>query len=65
MKNIKIKDKEFELFIEAEKIENSIDRVADRINVDLKDKNPLFIVVLNGAFMFAADLLKKIVIPCK
>lgn len=65
MKNIKIKDKEFELFIEAEKIENSIDRIADRINMDLKDKNPLFIVVLNGAFMFAADLLKKIAIPCE
>ncbi len=65
MKNIKINDKEFELFIEAEKIEKSIGRIAEQINTDLKGKNPLFIVVLNGAFMFAADLLKKITIPCE
>ena len=65
MKNIKINDKEFELFIEAEKIEKSIGRIAEQINADLKGKNPLFIVVLNGAFMFAADLLKKITIPCE
>ncbi len=65
MKSIKIKDKEFELFIESEKIQKSICRIAEQINTDLKGKNPIFIIVLNGAFMFAADLLKKITILCE
>ena len=51
MKNIKIKDKEFELFIEAEKIENSIDRVADRINVDLKDKTLFYSCFERGIYV--------------
>lgn len=65
MKSVKIKDKEFELFIESEIIEKNISRVADQINTDLKGKNPLFLVVLNGAFMFAAELMKKVSIPCE
>ena len=37
----------------------------EKINKDLEGKNPLFLVVLNGAFMFASDLLKKITIDCE
>ena len=40
-------------------------RVANEINRDLADKNPLFLSVLNGSFMFTADLLKHITIPCE
>ena len=65
MNNIKVKDKEFAIFIESEKILASVDIVAQRINVDYKDKNPLFLVVLNGAFMFASDLFKKLTIDCE
>jgi len=65
MKSVKINDKEFELFIESEVIENNISRVANQINTDLKGKNPLFLVVLNGAFMFAAELMKRVSIPCE
>lgn len=57
---IKVKDKEFSVFINAAEIDAAVARVADSINKELKGKVPLFVVVLNGAFMFASDLLKKI-----
>lgn len=57
---IRVKDKEFKVFIKAENIDVAVTSVAESINADLKGKVPLFLVVLNGAFMFAADLLKKI-----
>lgn len=60
MENVKIKDKEFALFIPETKILEQIGRVAEEINRDLADKNPLFVCVLNGAFMFAADLMKRV-----
>lgn len=61
--SIKIKDKEFGLFISNEKIIDSIKSVAEKINKDLDGKDPLFICVLNGSFMFAADLMKYVTIP--
>ncbi|MDE6689739.1 MAG: hypoxanthine phosphoribosyltransferase, partial [Prevotella sp.] len=39
--------------------------LADRLNKDLADKNPLFLAVLNGSFIFAADLLREITVPCE
>lgn len=63
MENVKIKDKEFALFIPEKKILEQVDRVAEEINRDLADKDPLFICVLNGSFMFAADLMKRVHIP--
>ncbi len=63
MKSIKIKDKEFDLFIEEEKISESIQRIADKMNVELDGKDPVFLAILNGAFMFAGELMKKVTIP--
>jgi len=63
--SIRIKDKDFDLFIPNEKIIDSIKRIANNINKDLEGKNPLFICVLNGSFMFAADLMKYVTIPCE
>lgn len=63
MKTIKIKDKEFSVSIPEEKIQEAVKNVAERINWDLAGKDPLFLVVLNGAFMFAADLMKYVTIP--
>jgi len=60
---IAIKDKQFDLFIEQEVIEQEIKRVAQQINADLADRNPIFLAVLNGAFMFAAELMKEVSIP--
>jgi hypoxanthine phosphoribosyltransferase len=51
MKTVKVLDKEFGLYIPQEKIEANIQAVADQINCDMAGKNPLFLVVLNGAFI--------------
>lgn len=65
MQKIKVKDKTFEVMMPESEILAAIDKVAARINEDLKDKNPLFLAVLNGSFMFASDLMKRITIPCE
>ncbi len=64
MGTIKVKDREFEVFLKEEDIQKEIKRVASEINRDYKDKEPLFLCILNGSFMFAADLLKDVRIPC-
>jgi hypoxanthine phosphoribosyltransferase len=65
MPTIKVKDKEFRIFITAGQIETAVQEIADRLNIDYWDKNPLFMPILNGSFIFAADLLRKITIPCQ
>ncbi|OIP01476.1 MAG: hypoxanthine phosphoribosyltransferase [Bacteroidetes bacterium CG2_30_33_31] len=62
---IKVIDKNFEIFIHNSEIESAIKNVADKINIDYSGKKPLFIVILNGAFMFAADLMKNLNIDCE
>jgi hypoxanthine phosphoribosyltransferase len=62
MKYIKVKDKEFTPSISAEEINEAIERIASQLNRDLAGRNPLFLVVLNGAFIFAADLYRKITV---
>ncbi len=62
---VKIKDKTFKTSIPEAEILKHVKEVADRINRDMADKNPLFLAVLNGSFMFAADLMKLITIPCE
>lgn len=64
MGNIQVKDREFEVFLKEEDIQKEIKRVAAEINRDYAGKEPLFLCVLNGSFMFAADLLKDVNIPC-
>ena len=64
MGTIQVKDREFEVFLKEEDIQKEIKRVASEINRDYKDKEPLFLCVLNGSFMFAADLLKDDNVPC-
>lgn len=64
-KKIKIHDKEFTPFIAYAEIDKIVSGVADKMNIDLRDKNPLFIAILNGSFMFAADLFHKIDFPCE
>lgn len=65
MQEIQIKDKIFRVMIEAEKIQSRINFLASQINEDYKDKKPLFLGVLNGAFLFAAGLFKGINIECE
>ena len=63
MDTIQIKDKRFTPFIPEERILKEVARVASEINRDLEGTNPLFLSVLNGAFMFAADLMRMVTIP--
>jgi hypoxanthine phosphoribosyltransferase len=65
MNTIQIKDKKFAVSISEKEIQEQVTRVADEINKDLAGKNPLFLSVLNGSFMFTADLMKRINIPCE
>jgi hypoxanthine phosphoribosyltransferase len=65
MNKIWVKDKEFELFISADSINETTSRIAAQLNTDLKGKDPLFLVILNGAFMFATDVIKKITVDCE
>ena len=65
MSVVKIKDKTFKTSIPEKEIKARIQAVADRINHDLADKNPLFLAVLNGAFVFAADLIRAYEGPCE
>lgn len=60
MKQVKIHDKTFELYIPYEKIRSVIEEMAEKMNSDFKDKKPLFVCILNGSFMFAAELFKRI-----
>ncbi|GAB1417613.1 hypoxanthine phosphoribosyltransferase [Bacteroidales bacterium] len=65
MSRITIHDKEFEIYIPQDQIERAIKKVAENINRDYAGKNPLFLIVLNGAFMFAAELFKNVEIDCE
>ncbi len=63
MDTIKIKDKTFSVSIPEISILKEVKRVANEINRDLKDADPLFLSVLNGSFMFTADLMRHLSIP--
>jgi hypoxanthine phosphoribosyltransferase len=60
MDAIKIKDKDFAVSIPESKILCEVERLAAQISRDLEGKNPLFLGILNGSFMFAADLFRRI-----
>ena len=65
MSIVKIKDKTFETSITEDQIKQRVKEVAQQISKDMEGKNPLLIGVLNGSFMFAADLMREITIPCE
>lgn len=65
MKRIKLLDREFKLSIPFSEIDGAIAKIADKMNKELHDQNPLLVCVLNGSFMFAADLMKKLDFPCQ
>ena len=62
---VTIKDREFKKFIDFQQIHEAVIKVAKQINEDLAEKEPIFIVVLNGSFMFTGELMKAVNIPCE
>lgn len=61
----KLKDKLFVKYISSEEIQEKVSQQAAAINRELAGKNPLFVAILNGAFIFASDLIKQITIDCE
>lgn len=57
---MKIQDKEFVKYITSDKISEALKKIAKKINKDYNEKNPLFISILNGSFIVAADLFREI-----
>ncbi|TDQ09529.1 hypoxanthine phosphoribosyltransferase [Pedobacter metabolipauper] len=65
MNKIQIEDKEFEILLENDNICKRTRLIAIQMNVDYESRCPIFIGVLNGSFLFMADLLKEINISCE
>lgn len=65
MSIVKIKDKTFETSISEAEIKQRVKEVAQQLSKDLEGKDPLLLCVLNGSFMFAADLIREMTIPCE
>ena len=65
MSIIKVKDKSFKTSITEAEIKERVKAVAQQISKDMEGKNPLLLGVLNGAFIFAADLIREMTIPCE
>jgi hypoxanthine phosphoribosyltransferase len=63
--NQTILDKTFVPYLTQQELQKAIKRISEEINKDYLGKNPLFIAILNGSFMFAADLFKEINIPAE
>jgi len=62
---VRVKDKTFKLFIQRREIERVVSRISEQISHDYAQKNPLLLGILNGAFIFASDLVRKLSIPCE
>ena len=65
MDTVKIKDKSFRISIHEAEIKRRVKALAEQMSKDLEGNNPIFLAVLNGAFIFAADLLREMTIPCE
>jgi hypoxanthine phosphoribosyltransferase len=61
----RVKDKRFEPYLSAAQIANRIQELAEELNRDYAKKRPLFIAILNGSFMFSADLFKALTIDAE
>ena len=62
---MKIKDLAFKKYIPSSQIRSKVRKLANRINKDYQKKTPLLLPVLNGSFIFAADLMKQLKVPCR
>src|SRR3954467_4912743 len=62
---IKLHDKSFDIYLSEQEIQEKISAIAATINKEYQNKRPLFIAILNGSFMFAADLFKQLTIDAE
>jgi hypoxanthine phosphoribosyltransferase len=62
---VQVLDKRFRPFISEERIQQEVKRIATQMNEELQGKDPIFLGILNGSFMFASDLYKLLEFPCQ
>lgn len=62
---IEVGNLKFAKYIDANTIETKVQEIADSIREDYHEKYPMFLVVMNGAFIYAADLIRKLDFPCE
>ncbi|UCG27546.1 MAG: hypoxanthine phosphoribosyltransferase [Bacteroidales bacterium] len=65
MKEVKVSGRRFKLAIPSTRIRQAVAEIAVSMNRDLKDKNVIFLGILNGSFMFASDLIRQINFDCR
>lgn len=65
MSTIKLHDKNFSIYLSEDTIQQKVKELADALNKEYADKRPLFIAILNGSFMFAADIFKHLTIDAE
>ena len=65
MKEIRILDKRFREYLTERAIQERIEELAKQVNADLTGKEVVFLGILNGAFLFAADLFRRINFPAR
>ncbi|MBR4974629.1 MAG: hypoxanthine phosphoribosyltransferase, partial [Bacteroidales bacterium] len=66
MERIQLHDKYFKPFIPNSRIEEAIDKVAEKLNNDYSNEDtPVFLSVLNGSFMFTASLMGRLKFNCE
>ena len=65
MSTIQVLDKTFEPYLKEAEIQEKITKLAEQLNQDYAGKRPLFLSVLNGSFLFTADLFKQITIEAE
>jgi hypoxanthine phosphoribosyltransferase len=62
---IKVLDLKFKELISAQEIQSRVDDISNQLNIKYEGKNPIFLGILNGSFLFIADIFKKLYIPCE
>ncbi|MCP9753569.1 hypoxanthine phosphoribosyltransferase [Lacihabitans sp. CCS-44] len=62
---VEVLDLKFKELITSEQIQERVDDISEKLNERFKGKNPVFLGILNGSFLFIADIFKKLTIPCE
>jgi hypoxanthine phosphoribosyltransferase len=65
MDSVQIHDLRFELLFGSEEIHSAVENISEQLNTDLADKEVIFLVILNGSFLFAADIIRCIKMNCR
>jgi hypoxanthine phosphoribosyltransferase len=62
---VNVNGEEFRVYLTHEEIQQRIKQLGSELSKDFKDKKPIFVGVLNGAYIFLADLMRYVTIPCE